>query len=128
MTNSNQFSIKGKKRGILSVLMQAFYDIEYCFTVNENVFTPPPKVKSAVIRLIRNLRIELGLKQSQYAEVYLISSNSKTLNLLTNLIEDIKVLTKASDIKILIPEVIEDQISVQEKGFLKESLFGHTVS
>ena len=45
---------KGKKRGILSVLLQAFYDIEYCFTVDENVFTPPPKVKSGVIRLKRN--------------------------------------------------------------------------
>lgn len=40
--------------GILSVLMQAFYNIEYLFTVNENVFSPPPKVKSAVIRLKRN--------------------------------------------------------------------------
>jgi 16S rRNA (adenine1518-N6/adenine1519-N6)-dimethyltransferase len=45
----------GKKvYGILSVLMQAFYTIEYLFTVNENVFVPPPKVKSAVIRFTRN--------------------------------------------------------------------------
>jgi len=43
-----------KTYGILSVLLQAYYDIEYLFTVNENVFTPPPKVKSAVIRLSRN--------------------------------------------------------------------------
>ena len=43
-----------KVYGILSVLLQAFYDIEYLFTVNENVFSPPPKVKSAVIRLRRN--------------------------------------------------------------------------
>jgi len=43
-----------KTYGILSVLLQAYYDIEYCFTVNENVFNPPPKVKSAVIRLTRN--------------------------------------------------------------------------
>src|SRR5574344_121063 len=40
-----------KAYGILSVLLQAYYDIEYLFTVNENVFNPPPKVKSAVIRL-----------------------------------------------------------------------------
>jgi len=40
--------------GILSVLLQAYYDIEYLFTVDENVFTPPPKVKSAVVRLTRN--------------------------------------------------------------------------
>ena len=43
-----------KVYGILSVLLQAYYDIEYLFTVNENVFNPPPKVKSAVIRLTRN--------------------------------------------------------------------------
>ncbi len=42
-----------KEYGILSVLTQAYYDVEYLFTVNENVFTPPPKVKSGVIRLIR---------------------------------------------------------------------------
>ncbi|MDR1985291.1 MAG: 16S rRNA (adenine(1518)-N(6)/adenine(1519)-N(6))-dimethyltransferase RsmA [Prevotellaceae bacterium] len=43
-----------KTYGILSVLIQAFYDVEYLFTVHENAFTPPPKVKSAVIRLTRN--------------------------------------------------------------------------
>ena len=43
-----------KTYGILSVLLSAFYNIEYLFTVNENVFNPPPKVKSAVIRLSRN--------------------------------------------------------------------------
>ena len=39
--------------GVTSVLIQAYYDVEYLFTVNENVFTPPPKVKSGVIRFIR---------------------------------------------------------------------------
>lgn len=43
-----------KSYGILSVLLQAFYDIEYLFTVHEHVFDPPPRVKSAVIRLKRN--------------------------------------------------------------------------
>ncbi|MBN1198222.1 MAG: ribosomal RNA small subunit methyltransferase A, partial [Bacteroidales bacterium] len=43
-----------KTYGILSVLLQAFYRIEYLFTVNESVFFPPPNVKSAVIRLVRN--------------------------------------------------------------------------
>jgi 16S rRNA (adenine1518-N6/adenine1519-N6)-dimethyltransferase len=45
-----------KSYGILSVLIQAWYDTEYLFTVNENVFDPPPKVKSAVIRLTKNSR------------------------------------------------------------------------
>lgn len=43
-----------KARGILSVLLQAWYDVEYLFTVSEHVFCPPPKVKSGVIRLTRN--------------------------------------------------------------------------
>lgn len=43
-----------KTYGILSVLLQAWYDIEYLFTVDEHVFNPPPKVKSGVIRLRRN--------------------------------------------------------------------------
>lgn len=43
-----------KDYGILSVLVQAYYDVKYLFTVHENVFNPPPKVKSGVIRLTRN--------------------------------------------------------------------------
>jgi 16S rRNA (adenine1518-N6/adenine1519-N6)-dimethyltransferase len=43
-----------KTYGILSVLLQAYYDTKYLFTVSENVFSPPPKVKSGVIRLVRN--------------------------------------------------------------------------
>lgn len=49
-----------KTYGILSVLLQAWYDIEYLFTVDENVFNPPPKVKSGVIRLTRNQVSDLG--------------------------------------------------------------------
>ena len=43
-----------KDYGILSVMVQAYYDVQYLFTVHENVFNPPPKVKSGVIRMIRN--------------------------------------------------------------------------
>ena len=49
-----------KTYGILSVLIQAWYDVEYLFTVDENVFDPPPKVKSAVIRMTRNAVTDLG--------------------------------------------------------------------
>jgi 16S rRNA (adenine1518-N6/adenine1519-N6)-dimethyltransferase len=57
-----------KAYGIISVLAQCFYDIEYLFTVSENVFNPPPKVKSGVIRMLRNPKeglagIEVLLKQ-----------------------------------------------------------------
>ena len=43
-----------KKYGFLSVLIQAFYNVEYLFTVNEDAFNPPPKVKSGVINIMRN--------------------------------------------------------------------------
>ena len=49
-----------KAYGVLSVMLQAWYDIEYLFTVHENVFNPPPKVKSAVVCLKRNSRTSLG--------------------------------------------------------------------
>lgn len=47
-------SPRTKDYGILSVLIQAYYQVEYLFSVSENVFNPPPKVKSGVIRLVRN--------------------------------------------------------------------------
>ena len=55
--------------GILSVLMQAWYDIEYLFTVHENVFNPPPKVKSAVVRMRRNGVKELGCNEALFVKV-----------------------------------------------------------
>ena len=70
-------SQKGKKKGILSVLMQAFYDIEYCFTVNEDVFTPPPKIKSAVIKLKRNNRKDLLVDENKFVRVVKTAFNQK---------------------------------------------------
>jgi 16S rRNA (adenine1518-N6/adenine1519-N6)-dimethyltransferase len=58
-----------KTYGILSVLLQAYYDIEYLFTVHENVFVPPPKVKSAVIRLSRNSRANLGCDEELFKKI-----------------------------------------------------------
>jgi 16S rRNA (adenine1518-N6/adenine1519-N6)-dimethyltransferase len=58
-----------KAYGILSVMMQAWYDIEYLFTVDEHVFNPPPKVKSAVIRLTRNKRQALGCDERLFRTV-----------------------------------------------------------
>lgn len=55
--------------GILSVFLQAFYDIEYLFTVHENVFNPPPKVKSGVIRLTRNGVQELGCDEKLFFRI-----------------------------------------------------------
>lgn len=58
-----------KQYGILSVLIQAWYDCEYLFTVDENVFNPPPKVKSAVIRMTRNKVQKLGCDEELFKRV-----------------------------------------------------------
>lgn len=58
-----------KARGILSVLLQAWYDIEYLFTVSEHVFNPPPKVKSGVIRMRRNGVTDLGCDEVAFKSV-----------------------------------------------------------
>lgn len=58
-----------KSYGILSVLIQAWYDVEYLFTVDENVFNPPPKVKSAVIRMTRNKIEKLDCDEQLFKRV-----------------------------------------------------------
>ena len=80
-----------KTYGILSVLLQAWYDIEYLFTVGEGAFNPPPKVKSAVIRLRRNSRTELGCDEKLFKTIVKTGFNQrrKTLrNSLKPLISD----------------------------------------
>lgn len=58
-----------KAYGILSVLIQAWYDTEYLFTVEPNVFNPPPKVQSAVIRMTRNNVTDLGCDEKLFKRV-----------------------------------------------------------
>ena len=68
----------GKKAyGILSVLLQAYYDIEYLFTVHEHVFNPPPKVKSAVIRMTRNRRKQLGCDEALFKTIVKTAFNQR---------------------------------------------------
>ena len=78
----------GKKAyGILSVLLQAYYDIEYLFTVNENVFAPPPKVKSAVVRLTRNRRRELGCDEQLFRQVVKTAFNQRRKQMRNSLMQ-----------------------------------------
>ena len=58
-----------KTYGVLSILVQAWYDVEYLFTVHENVFNPPPKVKSAVIRRTRNSSQSLGCDERLFRRI-----------------------------------------------------------
>lgn len=66
-----------KAYGILSVLLQAWYDIEYLFTVSEQAFIPPPKVKSAVVRLTRNKRKRLNCNEKLFKSVVKTSFNQR---------------------------------------------------
>ncbi|MGM9842358.1 MAG: 16S rRNA (adenine(1518)-N(6)/adenine(1519)-N(6))-dimethyltransferase RsmA [Candidatus Limisoma sp.] len=80
-----------KTYGILSVLLQAWYDCEYLFTVSEHVFNPPPKVKSGVIRLTRNAVTDLGCDEAKFKTVVktAFGQRRKTLrNSLKSLIGD----------------------------------------
>ncbi len=74
-----------KSYGILSVLLQAWYDIEYLFTVGEHEFSPPPKVKSAVIRLRRNSRTELGCDEAKFKTVVKTAFNQRRKTLRNSL-------------------------------------------
>jgi 16S rRNA (adenine1518-N6/adenine1519-N6)-dimethyltransferase len=102
-----------KTYGILSVLLQTFYNLEYLFTVHENCFNPPPKVKSAVIRLTRNQRKELPFELKLYKMVIKQSFNQrrKTLrnslkNICLNLDKNLDVFNKRPE-QLSIEEFIE---------------------
>ena len=66
-----------KQYGILSVLIQAWYDVEYLFTVEPDVFNPPPKVQSAVIRMTRNAVTDLGCDEQLFRRVVKATFNQR---------------------------------------------------
>jgi 16S rRNA (adenine1518-N6/adenine1519-N6)-dimethyltransferase len=77
---------KGSKAyGILSVLTQAFYDTEYLFTVSENVFTPPPKVKSGVMRMKRKENYKLPCDEKLFFNVVKTAFNQRRKTLRNSL-------------------------------------------
>lgn len=86
-----------KKYGILSVLAQAFYEVEYLFTVPPTVFDPPPKVDSGVIRMLRKENYELPVDEKLFYRVVktafnqrrkMLRSSLKSMNLSDKLRED----------------------------------------
>lgn len=107
-----------KTYGILSVLLQAFYDIEYCFTVDEHVFSPPPKVKSGVIRCTRNERQNLDCDEALFIRIVKMSFNQrrKTIrNSIKQLIKD-----KGFDHEIL--NLRPERLSVEDFVFLTKKV------
>jgi len=86
-----------KDYGIISVLLQAFYDIEYLFTVEPHVFIPPPKVKSGVVRLIRNQNQKLKCDESAFFKVVKTAFNQRRKTLRNAL----KSITQKADLPFL---------------------------
>lgn len=74
-----------KSYGILSVLIQAWYSVEYLFTVHEHVFNPPPKVKSAVIRMTRNSTASLGCDEQLFKRLVKTTFNQRRKTLRNNI-------------------------------------------
>lgn len=99
-----------KVYGITSVLLQAFYDIEYLFTVNENVFNPPPKVKSGVIRLTRNKVEKLACNESFFKTVVKTAFNQRRKTLRNSL----RPYLTENTIALAIFDLRPEQLSVEQ--------------
>jgi len=99
-----------KKYGIISVLLQAYYDIEYLFTVDEDVFDPPPKVKSGVIRMKRNEVKELPCDEKLFKQVVKLTFNQRRKTIRNGLKSIIKPLDFTHELLGMRPE----QLSVAD--------------
>ena len=107
-----------KAYGILSVLLQAFYKIEYLFTVSEHVFNPPPKVKSAVIRLTRNTTDTLNCNEDLFFKVVKASFNQRRKTVRNS----VKVLSGNSIVNSIYLDKRAEQLSVTEFVELTNSI------
>ena len=99
-----------KTYGILSVLMQAWYDIDYLFTVHENVFNPPPKVKSAVIKMRRNAVTDLGCDEKLFVTIVKQAFNQRRKTMRNSL----RALLSADIIDNEVFDKRPEQLSVKE--------------
>ncbi len=99
-----------KVYGITSILLQAFFDIDYLFTVHEDVFNPPPKVKSAVIRLKRNSVKKLPCDEKLFKQLVKVSFNQRRKTMRNSLKQYLTDELKAMELFNKRPE----QLSVQQ--------------
>ena len=100
-----------KKYGIISILLQCFYDVEYLFTVDETVFDPPPKVKSAVIRLRRNNRDKLDCDEKKFLKV-VKTSFSQRRKTLRNALKSLNLVDESTGSHYL--SLRAEQLSVED--------------
>lgn len=106
-----------KTYGILSVLLQAFYDIEYLFKVPPGVFIPPPKVMSAVIRLKRNQRQHLECDEAQFFKVVKQGFNNRRKTL-RNALKNLNLATEFSALPIFNQRA--EQLTVDEFVYITQ--------
>lgn len=109
-----------KDYGILSVLAQTYYRTEYLFTVSEDVFQPPPKVKSAVMRMVRKENFELPVPEKFFADVVKAAFNQRRKMLRNGLHQFLAAATDTSDIPFLDKRV--EQLRVEDFWHLAEKL------
>jgi 16S rRNA (adenine1518-N6/adenine1519-N6)-dimethyltransferase len=107
--------------GILSVLLQAYYDIEYLFSVKPGSFFPPPKVTSGVIRLTRNSTVTLPCNEKLFTEVVKCTFNQRRKmirnslkSILLNLDSDFELLTKRPE-QLGVPEFVQLTLWVESQ-------------
>lgn len=99
-----------KTYGILSVLIQAWYDVEYLFTVEPGVFNPPPKVRSAVVRLTRNETTDLGCDEKLFKRLVKTTFNQRRKTLRNNIKPLLSALEAESTVKPDFTELLADPI------------------
>lgn len=109
-----------KAYGILSVLLQAFYDIKYCFTVDEHKFIPPPKVKSGVIHLVRNQVESLDCDEKLFKLVVKTAFNQRRKTLRNSL----KSLINPANSSDVIFDQRPEQLSVAKFIFITKIIEG----
>lgn len=111
-----------KDYGILSVLAQTYYRTEYLFTVSEDVFQPPPKVKSAVMRMVRKEDFELPVPEKFLSDVVKAAFNQRRKMLRNGLHQFLAGAADTSDIPFLDKRV--EQLRVEDFWHLAEKLYG----
>ncbi len=115
-----------KQYGILSVLIQAWYDVEYLFTVPPSVFNPPPKVQSAVIRMTRNEVTRLGCDEELFKRVVKATFNQRRKMLRVSLRQllppDAPFFTLHADLLTRRPEQLSIAEFVQLTNFVDANL------
>ena len=120
-----------KQYGILSVLIQAWYHVEYLFTVEPSVFNPPPKVQSAVIRMTRNEVTDLGCDEQLFKRIVKTTFNQRRKMLRVSLRQilppESSLFTLHASLLTRRPEQLSIAEFVELTNLVQKDLFSHTI-